>query len=103
MKRLLILLILLFVAGLVAGPVMAGAFGPGTDPEIDRGPAPNAGDGDPDGSGWDNYVDGEVPYGFTGYDEKDDSENGKKNGDSSGIDPGPAPNSGDGIPDGSGK
>ena len=102
MKRLLILLILLFVAGLVAGPVMAGAFGPGTDPETDRGPAPNAGDGIPDGSGWNNYDDGDVPFGFTGYDEED-SENGTKNRGSSGIDPGPAPNSGDGIPDGSGK
>jgi hypothetical protein len=41
------------------------------------GPAPNSGDGIPDGSGF-------------------DSPNGEQNG------PGPAPNSGDGIPDGPG-
>ena len=45
------------------------------------GPAPNSGDGIPDGSGMDNRF---------------------QNGDPEGESQGPAPNSGDGIPDGSG-
>lgn len=60
------------------------APGPTTTPE--PGPAPNSGDGIPDGPGW--YEDEEMSlFGVV-----------------SGIfvGPGPAPNSGDGIPDGSG-
>ena len=66
MKRLLFLLIVLLIAGMVAGPVMAGAFGPGTDQAFERGPAPNAGDCVPDGSGWDNPNEEELPYGSIG-------------------------------------
>jgi hypothetical protein len=48
---------------------------------LQPGPAPNSGDGIPDGSGMDNQF---------------------QNGDPEGESPGPAPNSGDCIPDGSG-
>ena len=60
----------LVFASILCGIIAANSFGP----------APNSGDGIPDGSGFDqpNW----------------------QNDDSSGI--GPAPNSGDGIPDGSG-
>lgn len=69
MKRKTIVLIACIVVGTVgiAGSVMADGMGP----------APNAGDCIPDGSGF-------------------ESPNGEQNG------PGPAPNSGDGIPDGPG-
>ena len=69
MRRKLVVIgacILLLVVG-VAGTTLADS----------QGPAPNAGDCDPDGSGWD------TPPG-------------------EGYGPGPAPNSGDGIPDGPG-
>ena len=55
---------------MVSGNVLAGS-----------GPAPNSGDGIPDGPGMDNQI---------------------QNGDPDVESPGPAPNSGDGIPDGSG-
>ncbi|MBA3010146.1 MAG: hypothetical protein KKF12_00495 [Proteobacteria bacterium] len=71
MKKLIILLTTLFILGFAMGPAMAG-----------NGPAPNSGDGIPDGSGMDGG-----PYGPSG---------------DSGDSRGPAPNSGDGIPDGSG-
>ena len=78
MKKLFV--ILMIAAVLTAGTSMAVAqsFGHGE-------PAPNSGDGIPDGSGFDS------PAGPNG-------------GDSSASDgpAGPAPNSGDGIPDGSG-
>ena len=70
MKKILIMAVI--VAILVAGVTIATA---GNDDGM--GPAPNSGDGIPDGSG-------------------NDSPNGPGNG------PGHAPNSGDGIPDGSG-
>jgi len=70
MRRILVLL--LAVALLCTGGVMVVHGGPG--------PAPNSGDGVPDGSGF------ESPPGPVGDGEPF----------------GPAPNSGDGIPDGSG-
>ena len=70
MKKICIVLSLLILAGMVCGIASAAS---------NVGPAPNSGDGIPDGSGL------EPPYG---------------NPDNPGI--GPAPNSGDGIPDGSG-
>ena len=54
------------------------ALGKNTDP-VSPGPAPNSGDGIPDGSGFASF-DGQGP----------------------GYGPGPAPNSGDGVPDGPG-
>lgn len=73
MKKKTIGIAICFVIGIVvfAGSAMATGMGP----------APNAGDGVPDGSGFDS------PNGPNG------------NGDSGN---GPAPNSGDGIPDGPG-
>ena len=68
-----ILIIGAIVAILIAGVTIVTA----ANNEEPMGPAPNAGDGNPDGSGF-------------------DSPNGQMNG------PGPAPNSGDGIPDGPG-
>ena len=69
MKRFLVLMAVM----LLAFSIVAAAAGNGLD-----GPAPNMGDGDPDGSGFDrSEVGGADSFG-------------------------PAPNSGDGIPDGSG-
>ena len=74
MKRTLLLLGIVF---LVVGTLSS-------YPLAHRGPAPNSGDGIPDGSGF-------------------DSPNGPNGGGAGGNGPaGPAPNSGDGIPDGSG-
>ena len=71
------LVIVAILAVVIAGTVAADSSGP-------MGPAPNAGDCIPDGSGFD---DPNGPNGNIG----------------SGSGPiGPAPNSGDGIPDGSG-
>ncbi|MBN1861444.1 MAG: hypothetical protein JW840_08295 [Candidatus Thermoplasmatota archaeon] len=56
----------------------------GTAMATSMGPAPNAGDGVPDGSGFDSPI---------GPNASPDSGNGHQ---------GPAPNSGDGIPDGPG-
>ena len=53
----------------------------GVSARLQTGPAPNSGDGIPDGSGMDNRL---------------------QNGKPDGVSPGPAPNSGDGIPDGPG-
>jgi hypothetical protein len=75
-KFMVIMLFVTFVAGSF-GMAMGNGFGPG--------PAPNSGDGIPDGSGFDD-----VGQNGTGS-------SGSGNGPS-----GPAPNSGDGIPDGSG-
>ena len=63
------------VAIVVAGVAVAAAGNHG----MSTGPAPNSGDGIPDGSG------------FASFD-----------GQGQGYGPGPAPNSGDGIPDGPG-
>lgn len=72
MKSLIVVaLVAMFVATMFGGPAIAG---------VQEGPAPNSGDGNPDGSGMDPFP------------------NGNPNAES----PGPAPNSGDGIPDGSG-
>ena len=69
MKILLVLIAVIILLATISGVAIAdGVGGP-------YGPAPNSGDGDPDGSGM------------------DDPENGG---------PGPAPNSGDGVSDGSG-
>ena len=70
MRRLLVLVLALVFA--VSG-MLAVYAGPG--------PAPNSGDGIPDGSGWEDGLPG--PFGGDGG-------------------TGGAPNSGDGIPDGSG-
>jgi hypothetical protein len=70
------LLVLLLAVVLTVSGVMAIYAGPEPAPPL--GPAPNAGDGDPDRSGLDP-----LPFGY-------------------GEVPGPAPNSGDGISDGSG-
>lgn len=65
--------------------VSAGSFGLAFANDVGPGPAPNSGDGIPDGSGFD-------PSGQNGP-----GSSGSGNGPS-----GPAPNSGDGVPDGSG-
>lgn len=64
---------------LLTSLMLTHAFCANTDPTA-AGPAPNAGDGDPDGSGFDmdDWPNEDAPA------------------------PGPAPNAGDGIPDGSG-
>lgn len=75
MKRIVFVSLLVVVSLFATGLSLAlAAAGP-------NGPAPNSGDGIPDGSGLD------APYGL--------------NGQGVGV-YGPAPNSGDGIPDGSG-
>ena len=56
----------------------------------DQGPAPNSGDGIPDGPGWD-FISHDSSMIIAAAD-----------GPKSGHDRGPAPNSGDGIPDGPG-
>ena len=75
MKKTVCIAILLLVCASMFCGIVAAAEEP-----ISAGPAPNSGDGDPDGSGFD--------------------EPNWQNDDRSGI--GPAPNSGDGDPDGSG-
>ena len=77
MKKLLVIIAVLVMVLATSGIALADSSGP-------MGPAPNSGDGNPDGSGF------EEPNG--------------PNGDvGSGSGPvGPAPNSGDGDPDGSG-
>jgi hypothetical protein len=78
MKRLLTILTFALFLAASTSMVFAQDFG-------HQGPAPNAGDGVPDGSGFDAPI---GPYG---------------NDSTSGNGPaGPAPNAGDGIPDGSG-
>ena len=70
MKRIFVMVLVAMLVGTIfSGCAIAG---------VQPGPAPNSGDGIPDGPGWDIHP------------SKDNS--GK----------GPAPNSGDGIPDGSG-
>ena len=64
-------LVAVLAATMLSGPALAG---------MQEGPAPNSGDGVPDGSGMDDPL------------------NGNPNANS----PGPAPNSGDGVSDGSG-
>ena len=76
-KWIMILSIVLFFGANLAPAIASG-------PALD-GPAPNSGDGVPDGSGYEDDPDN-GPYGY---------------GDDYGMD-GPAPNSGDGIPDGPG-
>ena len=76
MKRWFIVLSLVVFIGANLMPVVASAAGP-------EGPAPNSGDGVPDGSGMD---------GRNGPNAPDQDPDGQ----------GPAPNSGDGVPDGSG-
>ena len=71
MKKLVVVICLVMFFAINVGPAIGGDYGR-------DGPAPNSGDGIPDGSGFDNPSD--------------------PPGDSNG----PAPNSGDGIPDGSG-
>lgn len=78
MKKLSTILTIVVFLAAASGMLLADGFG-------HSGPAPNSGDGIPDGSGFD------APNGPNGNDS------------SSGSGPtGPAPNSGDGIPDGSG-
>jgi len=72
MTKIFIFMLVLLLATMFCGSVFAGS-----------GPAPNSGDGVPDGSGMD-----------------DQSQNGDP--DEESPSPGPAPNSGDGVPDGSG-
>ena len=72
MKRIISIAILIFVFFIIFFGIVAASNSDG--PALD-GPAPNSGDGVPDGSGFGDP-------------------------DNSGI--GPAPNSGDGVPDGSG-
>ena len=62
-----------------------GSFGLALGDDFGPGPAPNSGDGIPDGSGFDPGS------------QNDSDPTGSEN-----RSPGPAPNSGDGIPDGSG-
>ena len=78
MKKILVVFLLLITAFAFSGMAMAGGSG-------HVGPAPNSGDGNPDGSGFES-----PPYG--------PNDSGAGEGDACG----PAPNSGDGIPDGSG-
>ncbi|MFC2008994.1 hypothetical protein ACFLUT_02970 [Chloroflexota bacterium] len=73
MRRLLVLLVVVFMVLATAGTALAAN---------ERGPAPNSHDGIPDGSGFEDDFE---PFGSA-----DDGM------------VGPAPNSGDGIPDGSG-
>ena len=70
MKILLVIIAVMTLLVATSGVAVAEDVGP-------PGPAPNSGDGDPDGSGWDMS-------------------------DWPNEGPGPAPNSGDGDPDGSG-
>ena len=79
MRRLFVLMALVIFLAAGMGMAMADDFGK-------NGPAPNSGDGIPDGSGIDS------PNGQNGS-----GTSGSGNGPA-----GPAPNSGDGIPDGSG-
>ena len=74
MKKIVSIAILL----LVCGSILCGTVAAAEEP---FGPAPNSGDGIPDGNGFDDDW---------------------QNADSPGDAVGPAPNSGDGIPDGSG-
>ena len=77
MKKWIMILSLVLFLGANLTPAIAGDSGP-------AGPAPNSGDGLPDGS------------------EFEDEEPNGPNGASEDPGTGPAPNSGDGIPDGSG-
>jgi len=77
LKKLLVVIAVVTMVLITSGIAFADGSGP-------MGPAPNSGDGIPDGSGFDG------PNGPCG-----------NVGDGSGP-VGPAPNSGDGIPDGSG-
>ena len=72
MKKILIIAAIVIIVG-IGAIVVAGNHGKSP------GPAPNSGDGIPDGSGFASF-DGQGP----------------------GYGPGPAPNSGDGVPDGPG-
>ena len=81
MKKLIVVLVAgMFLFTPLAFAANYGAVqAPGPLATHDPGPAPNSGDGIPDGPGWDDVGD-----------------------DLSLLSPGPAPNSGDGIQDGSG-
>jgi hypothetical protein len=81
MKRWITILFLVFFLGANLAPAIAGNSDQANGPEQD-GPAPNSGDGVPDGSG----------FGTDDNPHPGDDEPGA----------GPAPNSGDGVPDGSG-
>ncbi|MBT3463503.1 hypothetical protein HOD20_01305 [archaeon] len=70
MRKKLVLMVALLVVTMFCGNVIASS-----------GPAPNSGDGIPDGSGMESQI---------------------QNGEPSIDSPGPAPNSGDGVSDGSG-
>jgi len=74
MKKLIVCIFLIVFFAINVSPAIGGDFGP-------AGPAPNSGDGVPDGSGF------EGPNGPNGVPDGGQ---------------GPAPNSGDGVPDGSG-
>ena len=80
-KTTAILIAAIFLITVVSGTVIAGSNyeAPAGDYYGDEAPAPESGDGDPNGSGFDH----DDPIG-----------------PAEGV--GPAPNSGDGIPDGSG-
>ena len=74
-------IVMVAVTLLAFGSLSANAIEVGAMTDMQPGPAPNSGDGIPDGSGMDNQF---------------------QNGDPGVESQGPAPNSGDGIPDGSG-
>ena len=74
-------IVMIAVSLLAFGSLFTNAVEADSTAAIQPGPAPNSGDGIPDGSGMDNRF---------------------QNGDPEAESPGPAPNSGDGIPDGSG-
>lgn len=85
MKILLVIITVISLFAFTSGMVLADSSGP-------LGPAPNSGDGIPDGSGMDSPNGGGV-----------DAPKGVDGNVGSGTGPvGPAPNSGDGVPDGSG-
>jgi hypothetical protein len=83
-KKLIVIGLILAVMALNVAVVFA--EGPGDSANESFGPAPNSGDGIPDGSGFDSP----------------NEPNGDGPGDSANEPFGPSPNSGDGIPDGSG-
>ncbi|WP_455368494.1 hypothetical protein [[Eubacterium] cellulosolvens] len=74
-------IVMVVITFLAFGSLSVNAVEVGAMASMQPGPAPNSGDGVPDGSGMDNQF---------------------QNGDPEVESPGPAPNSGDGIPDGSG-
>jgi len=83
-----VMIICLALSFVFVGSIAFAADGPKSG--HDRGPAPNSGDGIPDGSGW--FIDS-VSSIIIAANEGAKNGHGRR---------GPAPNSGDGIPDGPG-